>query len=196
MSVRTDPLFSVFGRYEGRDARRAGHHDRLAHRHGGRCRALRRQPRRARRHRRRGGAARPRASGSIMPSRCAAFGEEEGSRFSAHILTSSALIGAVGPELLDARTPTASRVREALAAAGGDAEAYRACVAQEGRDRRLSGAAHRAGAGAGGAGMALAAVTAINGSVRSHRHRDGLCRPRRHGADGCAPRCARPRRAR
>jgi len=33
----------------------------------------------------------------------AAFGEEEGSRFPTHILTSSALIGAVKPALLDAK---------------------------------------------------------------------------------------------
>jgi hypothetical protein len=33
----------------------------------------------------------------------AAFGEEEGSRFSAHIFTSSALVGAVQPALLETR---------------------------------------------------------------------------------------------
>ena len=61
-----------------------------------------------------------------------AFGEEEGSRFSAHILTSSALIGAVGPELLEVRDADGISVREALAAAGGDAEAYRDCVRRKG----------------------------------------------------------------
>jgi hypothetical protein len=51
----------------------------------------------------------------------AAFGGEEGSRFPAHILTSSALLGAVGPELMDSRDKDGISVPEAVAAAGGNA---------------------------------------------------------------------------
>ena len=189
MSVRTDPLFSLFGRYEGKTPGRpaimiGSHLDTVvdAGRYDGGLGVL--------------------AAIAVVAElartgerldhavEVAAFGEEEGSRFPTHILTSSALIGAVKPALLDAKDASGMTVREALAAAGGDAKAYRACARRQGRDRRLSRAAHRAGAGAGGKGA---------GARRRHRHqrlralarhRVGLCRPRRHRADGRAPRCA------
>ena len=44
----------------------------------------------------------------------AAFGEEEGSRFPTHILTSSALTGAATPALLDLKDADGISVREAL----------------------------------------------------------------------------------
>jgi allantoate deiminase len=96
-----------------------------------------------------------------------AFGEEEGSRFSAHILTSSALTGAVGPELLDVRDADGISVREALAQAGGDAAAYRDCVRPRGEIAAFLELHIEQGPVLEGQGKSLAAVTAINGSVRS-----------------------------
>jgi allantoate deiminase len=96
-----------------------------------------------------------------------AFGEEEGSRFPAHILTSSALVGAVGPELLDVRDADGISVREALARAGGDAEAYRACIRPKGEIAAFLELHIEQGPVLEATGKALAAVTAINGSVRS-----------------------------
>ena len=121
----------------------------------------------------------------------AAFGEEEGSRFSAHILTSSALIGAVKPALLDTKDADGISVREALAAAGGDAKAYRACARKKGEIAAYLELHIEQGPVLEAKGLALGAVTAINGSVRSLVAGHGLCRPRRHRADGRAPRCAR-----
>jgi allantoate deiminase len=93
----------------------------------------------------------------------AAFGEEEGSRFPTHILTSSALTGALTPALLDARDADGISVREALARAGGDAEAYRA----KGEIAAFLELHIEQGPVLEQRGAALAAVTAINGSVRS-----------------------------
>ena len=64
-------------------------------------------------------------------------------------------------------TPTASRVREALAQAGGDAEAYRDCVRPKGEIAAFLELHIEQGPVLEGEGKALAAVTAINGSVRS-----------------------------
>jgi allantoate deiminase len=96
----------------------------------------------------------------------AAFGEEEGSRFSAHILTSSALIGAVGPELLQVRDADGITVREALARAGGNADAYRECVRARGEIAAYLELHIEQGPILEAQGAALGAVTAINGSVR------------------------------
>jgi allantoate deiminase len=97
----------------------------------------------------------------------AAFGEEEGSRFPAHILTSSALVGAVEPGLLEVRDAAGMTVREALAAAGGDARAYRDCIRKRGEIAAFLELHIEQGPVLEQQGAALAAVTAINGSVRS-----------------------------
>jgi allantoate deiminase len=131
MGVRSDALFSVFGRYEGRRPQApaimlGSHLDTVldAGRYDGALGVL--------------------AAIAVVAelSRCgerlqhaievAAFGEEEGSRFSAHILTSSALIGAVGPELMDSRDKDGISVREAVAAAGGNADDYLSCARKAG----------------------------------------------------------------
>jgi allantoate deiminase len=96
-----------------------------------------------------------------------AFGEEEGSRFPAHILTSSALIGAVGPELLEVQDADGISVREALAQAGGNADAYRDCMRRKGEIAAFLELHIEQGPMLEAEGKALAAVTAINGSVRS-----------------------------
>lgn len=97
----------------------------------------------------------------------AAFGEEEGSRFPTHILTSSALIGAMAPELLDVRDSDGVSVREALLAAGGDPDAYRDCIRNKGKIAAFLELHIEQGPLLQEQGAALAAVTAINGSVRS-----------------------------
>jgi allantoate deiminase len=96
----------------------------------------------------------------------AAFGEEEGSRFPTHILTSSALIGAVGPELMDCRDADGMSVSEAIAAAGGDASAYRACARPAGDIAAYLELHIEQGPVLEKQGLALGAVTDINGSVR------------------------------
>jgi allantoate deiminase len=167
MSVRTDPLMSLFGRYEGRSpgatAIMIGSHiDTVidAGRYDGPLGVL--------------------AAIAVVAELCqrgerldhavevCAFGEEEGSRFSAHILTSSALVGAVGPELLEVRDADGITVRQALAQAGGSADAYRDCVRPRGEIAAFLELHIEQGPVLEAEGRALAAVTAINGSVRSH----------------------------
>ena len=96
----------------------------------------------------------------------AAFGEEEGSRFPTHILTSSALIGAVNPELLDSRDAQGVSVREALAAAGGNAANYQSCARKPGEIAAYLELHIEQGPVLEKSGLALGAVTAIIGSVR------------------------------
>ena len=96
----------------------------------------------------------------------AAFGEEEGSRFPTHILTSSALIGAVNPELLDSRDAQGVSVREAVAAAGGNAGNYQSCARKPGEIAAYLELHIEQGPVLEKSGLALGAVTAINGSVR------------------------------
>src|SRR5262245_51577079 len=131
MSVRTDPLLSLFGRYEGRTpgapAIMLGSHiDTVvdAGRYDGNLGVLAAIA----------AVAELNGRGERLQHavEVAAFGEEEGSRFSAHILTSSALIGAVGPELLEVRDGDGISVREALARVGGNADAYRECARRRG----------------------------------------------------------------
>src|SRR5687768_15228991 len=100
MSVRTDPLMSVFGRYEGRQpgapAIMLGSHiDTVldAGRYDGSLGVLAAIAAVAE--------LRDRGERLDHAVEVAAFGEEEGSRFPAHILTSSALTGAVEPEQLE-----------------------------------------------------------------------------------------------
>jgi allantoate deiminase len=165
MSVRIDPLCSVFGRYEGRTRAApaimlGSHIDTVvnAGRYDGNLGVL--------------------ASIAVvadMASRgerldhaleVAAFGEEEGSRFSAHILTSSALIGAIKPALLDLKDSDGISIRDALASAGGDAKAYRACVRKKGELAAYLELHIEQGPVLDDKGLSLAAVTAINGSMR------------------------------
>lgn len=95
-----------------------------------------------------------------------AFGEEEGSRFPTHLLTSSALIGAVSPELLDSRDADGVSVREALAAAGGSADDFRSCARNAGAIAAYLELHIEQGPVLEKSGLAIGAVTAINGSVR------------------------------
>jgi allantoate deiminase len=165
MSVRTDPLLSVFGRYEGRapgaPAIMLGSHIDSVIDGGNYDGPL--------------GVVAAIAAVAELNGRgerleraieVAAFGEEEGSRFSAHILTSSALVGAVGPELLDVRDADGISVREALARAGGNADAYGACVRPRGAIAAYVELHIEQGPILEAEGKALGAVTAINGSVR------------------------------
>ena len=166
MSVRTDPLMSVFGRYEGSKpgapAIMIGSHiDTVidAGRYDGNLGVLAAIAAVA--------ALRDRGERLDHAVEVVAFGEEEGSRFSAHILTSSALIGAVGPDLLDIRDVDGISVREALARAGGNADAYRDCVRPKGEIAAFVEFHIEQGPVLEAQGRALAAVTAVNGSVRS-----------------------------
>ena len=165
MSVRTDPLLSAFGRYEGRSpdapAIMLGSHiDTVvdAGRYDGNLGVLAAIAAVAE--------LRDRGERLDHAVEVAAFGEEEGSRFSAHILTSSALIGAVGPELLEVRDADGITVREALARAGGDADAYRDCMRNKGEIAAYLELHIEQGPILEAQGAALGAVTAINGSVR------------------------------
>jgi len=97
----------------------------------------------------------------------AAFGEEEGSRFSAHIFTSSALVGAVRPAALDTGDADGITIREALASAGGDPEGWRASVRRKGEIAAYLELHIEQGPVLEEKGLALGAVTAIAGSVRS-----------------------------
>ena len=105
MTVELDAAANVVGRYEGRPAGTAGAAARLAHRHGARCRALRRQSRRDRRDRGRGGAACAPASACPSRSRCIAFGDEEGVRFPSKLTGSRAVAGTFDPQSLDVDRP-------------------------------------------------------------------------------------------
>jgi allantoate deiminase len=96
----------------------------------------------------------------------AAFGEEEGSRFPTHLLTSSALAGAAKPALLDMKDGDGISVREALAAAGGDAKAFRTCARKKGDLAAYLELHIEQGPVLDDRGLRLAAVTAINGSMR------------------------------
>jgi allantoate deiminase len=164
MGERTNALFSVFGRYEGRRPQApaimlGSHLDTVldAGRYDGALGV-------------------PAAIAVVAElSRCgerlqhaievAAFGEEEGARFSAHILTSSALIGAVGPERMDSRDKDGISVREAVAAARGNADDYPSCARKAGEIAAYL-ELHIEQGPVEQSGLALGAVTAINGSHR------------------------------
>ena len=166
MSVRTDPLLSVFGRYEGTSSRApaimlGSHIDSVvdAGRYDGALGVL--------------GAIsvvedlNRRGERLTHAIEVAAFGEEEGSRFPAHILTSSAVTGAVKPALFELKDIDGVRVREALEQAGGNAKAYKACARKKGEIAAYLELHIEQGPVLDNKGLALAAVTAINGSVRS-----------------------------
>jgi allantoate deiminase len=166
MSVRTDPLLSLYGRYEGRSVGApaimiGSHLDTVidAGRYDGALGVL--------------------AAISVVEElsrrggrldhaiEVAAFGEEEGSRYSAHILTSSALIGAVKPAAFDLEDADGISLREALSRAGGDAAAYKACVRRKGEIAAYLELHIEQGPVLDDKGLPLAAVTAINGSMRA-----------------------------
>jgi allantoate deiminase len=164
--VRTDALMSLFGRYEGTEpGRRAimigSHLDTVvdAGRYDGGLGVL--------------------AAIAVVQElartgerlahavEVAAFGEEEGSRFPTHILTSSAVTGVMKPALLDAKDADGISVREALAAAGGDANWWRACARGKREIAAYLELHIEQGPVLEANGLALGAVTGINGSVRS-----------------------------
>jgi allantoate deiminase len=166
MSVRTDPLLSLYGRYEGKSpgapAIMLGSHlDTVID--GGRF----------------DGALGVLAAISVVEElsrhgerlahavEVAAFGEEEGSRYSAHILTSSALVGAVKPAQLDLQDIDGISIRQALEQAGGDGAALKACMRPRGEIAAYLELHIEQGPVLENKGLPLAAVTAINGSVRS-----------------------------
>jgi allantoate deiminase len=95
-----------------------------------------------------------------------AFGEEEGVRFPTHLLTSSALVGSVAPASFDTRDAGGVSVREALAAADGDADAYRSCARTKGDIAAYLELHIEQGPVLYDKGHAAAAVTAIDGAVR------------------------------
>src|SRR5262245_52108357 len=102
MSVRTDPLLSVFGRYEGRTADApaimlGSHIDTVvdAGRYDGNLGVLAAIAAVAE--------LRDRGERLEHAVEVAAFGEEEGSRFPARLLTSSAVLGAVDADLHEIR---------------------------------------------------------------------------------------------
>jgi len=165
MRVHTDALFSVFGRYEGQAANApaimlGSHLDTVldAGRYDGALGVL--------------------AAIAVVAElarrgqrlkhavEVAAFGEEEGSRFPTHILTSSALIGAVKAELLDRRDAAGVSVREALSAAGGNADDYLSCARKPGEIAAYLELHIEQGPVLEKHNLALGAVTAINGSKR------------------------------
>jgi allantoate deiminase len=73
----------------------------------------------------------------------------------------------VGPELLEVRDADGITVRQALAQAGGNADAYRDCIRPKGEIAAFLELHIEQGPVLEAEGKALAAVTAINGSVRS-----------------------------
>jgi allantoate deiminase len=95
-----------------------------------------------------------------------AFGEEEGVRFPSHLLTSSALVGALEPGIFDARDAQGVSVREALSAAGGNADAYRSCACKKDGIAAYLELHIEQGPVLYDKGRAAAAVTAIDGSIR------------------------------
>jgi allantoate deiminase len=95
-----------------------------------------------------------------------AFGEEEGVRFPTHLLTSSALVGTLEPAIFAARDGEGVSVREALAAAGGDADAYRSCARKRDDIAAYLELHIEQGPVLHDKGHAAAAVTAINGAIR------------------------------
>ena len=151
----------------GQQARASRDHDRLPHRHRRRCRALRRRPRRARRHRR-GRGARPhgRAARSCRRGR----GVRRGGGL-ALLGPHPHLVGThrrrQGSACSTPRMPTASASARRWPRAGGDAKAYRSCIRKKGDIAAYLELHIEQGPVLEAKGLALAAVTAINGSVRS-----------------------------
>lgn len=95
-----------------------------------------------------------------------AFGDEEGVRFPTRLLTSRAITGAIGPEDFESSDANGTSVRDALRAFGGDADAYGSC-ARASHDIAAYLELHiEQGPVLQDKGLAVAAVTAINGATR------------------------------
>jgi allantoate deiminase len=95
-----------------------------------------------------------------------AFGEEEGVRFPTHLLTSSALAGTLEEGIFDACDGEGVSVREALIAAGGNADAYRGCAFKRDDIAAYLELHIEQGPVLDDKGRTCAAVTAINGAIR------------------------------
>jgi len=95
-----------------------------------------------------------------------AFGEEEGIRFPTHLLTSSALACTLEPAIFDVRDREGVSVREALANAGGDADAYRSCACERDGVAAYLELHIEQGPVLHDKGHAAAVVTAIDGAIR------------------------------
>jgi allantoate deiminase len=95
-----------------------------------------------------------------------AFGEEEGVRFPTHLLTSSALVGTLEPTVFDARDGQGVSVREALAKAGGNADAFRGCACKKDDIAAYLELHIEQGPVLYDKDCAAAAVTAIDGAIR------------------------------
>lgn len=95
-----------------------------------------------------------------------AFGDEEGVRFPTHLLTSRALTGGIGLDDLEVCDRDGVSLREALRAAGGDADAYRTCERVPEEIAACLEVHIEQGPVLQEKGMALGAVTAISGATR------------------------------
>jgi allantoate deiminase len=95
-----------------------------------------------------------------------AFGEEEGVRFPTHLLTSSALVGTLERGIFEARDGEGVSVRDALADAGGNADAYRGCARKKGDVAAYLELHIEQGPVLYDKGHTCAAVTAIDGAIR------------------------------
>ncbi len=94
------------------------------------------------------------------------FAEEEGQRFAATFIGSSALIGRFEPRWLDLRDAAGATMREALRDAGHDVDAIPAIARDASRYRGFVEVHIEQGPVLVDAGVALGVVTSINGSVR------------------------------
>ena len=122
------------------------------------------------------------------------FADEEGVRFASTLLGSRAVAGTFDESVLGTRDRAGISMRDALAAVRPRSRAHRRGGAGAPRVACLSRTAHRAGAGAG---AEQPAGRRGDGDIRRHPPRGGPDRhgrPRRHGADGAAARCAGGRR--
>jgi allantoate deiminase len=95
-----------------------------------------------------------------------AFGEEEGVRFPTHLLTSSALVGTLESATFDACDGEGVSVRKALAAAGGNADAYVGCMRERDDVAAYLELHIEQGPVLHDKGTPAAAVTAIDGAIR------------------------------
>jgi allantoate deiminase len=95
-----------------------------------------------------------------------AFGDEENVRFPSTLLSSRAVAGLVDDAELDARDSDGVSIREALVAAGDDPAALASCARKAGDILAYLELHIEQGPVLEGEGLALAAVSAINGRIR------------------------------
>jgi allantoate deiminase len=96
-----------------------------------------------------------------------AFGDEEGVRFPSALIGSRALAGTLDPSLLDARDRAGVSVREALRAAGCDADAAASCARRAADTVGYLEVHIEQGPVLEAEGLPLGVVTAINGATRA-----------------------------